>query len=198
MYLPRKLERNNYIEAMARKYQIAYEDLRKLVHKYGITMTTVQEPVVLEKKEKFKKKEEGIQQSQKILLTWLIEDVSLFDKIEGILSPEDFREELYHKVAKMLFEQYKEEGKVNPAKIINAFTDKDEQNEAASLFHGNLQENMSLKEKEKAWNETVIRIKKDSLDYRNRHATDILELQNIMKEQAILQKLHISLQDGAR
>ena len=57
---------------------------------------------------------------------------------------------------------------------------------------------MSSKEKEKAWNETVIRIKKESLDYQNRHATDILELQRIMKEQAMLQKLHISLQDGAR
>lgn len=192
------LERNNYIEAMARKYSIAYEDLRKLVHKYGITMPVATEHVTIERREKLKKKEDGIQQSQKILLTWLIEEVSLFEKIEGILSPDDFREEPYHKVAQMLFEQYQEEGEVNPAKIINAFTDKEEQNEAASLFHSNLKGNMSSKEKEKAWNETVIRIKKESLDYQNRHATDILELQRIMKEQAMLQKLHISLQDGAR
>lgn len=193
-----ELERNNYIEAMARKYSIAYEDLRKLVHKYGITVTTMPQSVVVEKRENFKKKEEGIQQSQKILLTWLIEDVSLFDKLDGILSSTDFREEPYHQVAEMLFEQYKKDGQVNPAKIINSFTDKEEQNEAAALFHSNLQENMSLKEKEKAWNETVIRIKKESLDYQNRHATDIQELQRIMKEQAMLQKLHISLQDGAR
>lgn len=192
------LERNNYIEAMARKYSITYEDLRKLVHKYGITMPVTQESSIIDRKQRSKKKEDGIQESQKILLTWLIEEVSLFDKIEGILSPEDFREEPYHKVAEMLFTQYKEEGEVIPAKIINSFTDKEEQKEAASLFHSNLKENMSLKEKEKAWNETVIRIKKESLDYQNRHATDISELQRIIKEQAMLQKLHISLQDGAR
>jgi len=42
-------------------------------------------------------------------------------------------------------------------------------------------------------NETVCQIKKDSLDFRNRNATDIQELQQIVKEQAELQKLHISL-----
>ncbi len=192
------IERNNYIEAMARKYSITYENLRKLVHKYGITMPVTQASSIIERRQKTKKKEDGIQESQKLLLTWLIEEVSLFDKIQGILSPEDFREEPYHKVAQMLFTQYKEEGEVKPAKIINSFSDKEEQNEAASLFHSNLKENMSPKEKEKAWNETVIRIKKESLDYQNRHATDILELQRIIKEQAMLQKLHISLQDGAR
>ncbi|MBQ3600699.1 MAG: DNA primase [Lachnospiraceae bacterium] len=192
-----ELERNNYIEAMARKYRIAYEDLRKLVNKYGATMITMPQKSIVDKKEFRKKKEEGIKQSQKILLTWLIEDTSLFDKLNGILSPDDFREELYHKVAKLLFEQYEQDKSVNPAKIINYFTDKEEQNEAASLFNTVLQETLTLQEREKALNETVFRIKKESLDYQNRHATDIAQLQSIMEQQAQLQRLHISLEDGA-
>lgn len=193
-----ELERNNYIEAMARKYRIAFEDLRKLVNQYGARMVEVPTTVSRERKDRGNKKEDGIQESQKILLTWLIDDVSLFKKVEGILSAVDFREEPYHTVAELLFAQYKEDGQVNPAKIINQFESKEEQNRVATLFHTKLNDNMTSQEVERAFNETVIRIKKESLDYRNKHATDILELQQIIKEQAQLQKLHISLIDGAR
>ena len=44
-----------------------------------------------------------MKQSQKLLLTWLIEDNSLFDRIKGRISADDFTEELYHKVAKEVF-----------------------------------------------------------------------------------------------
>ena len=193
-----ELERNNYIEAMARKYRIAFEDLRKLVNKYGAQMVEVPTAVPRERRDQSNKKEDGIRESQKILLTWLIDDVSLFKKVEGILSAIDFREEPYHTVAELLFAQYKEVGQVNPAKIINQFESKEEQNQVAALFHTKLNDDMTSQEVERAFNETVIRIKKESLDYQSKHATDILELQQIIKEQAQLQKLHISLIDGAR
>jgi len=38
-----------------------------------------------------------------------------------------------------------------------------------------------------------MKVKKNSLDYASRHAEGILELQNIIKEQAALKDLHISL-----
>ena len=45
-----------------------------------------------------------MKQSQKLLLTWLIEDNSLFDRIKGRISADDFTEELYqNKVAKEVF-----------------------------------------------------------------------------------------------
>lgn len=193
-----ELERNNYIESMARKYRIAFEDLRKLVNQYGARMVEVSTTPLRERKDRAAKKEDGIRESQKILLTWLIDDVSLFKKVDGILSEVDFREEPYHTVAELLFAQYNEEGQVNPAKIINQFESKEEQNQVAALFHTKLNDDMTSQEVERAFNETVIRIKKESLDYRNKHATDIAELQQIIKEQAQLQKLHISLLDGAR
>ena len=48
-------------------------------------------------------------------------------------------------------------------------------------------------EKEKALNETVIRIKRNSLEERSRKAADIKELQEIIQEQKKLDFLHISL-----
>lgn len=193
-----ELERNNYMEALARKYKIRFEDLRGLVNQYGAKMTVIPgyEPLREKKYPSKHKKEDGMKQAQKILLTWLIEDNRLFQKVDGIITPDDFKEELYHKVASILFAQYEESQSVTPAKIINYFENKEEQNEAASLFHTTLSEEMSLIEKEKAFNEIVLRIKKYSLDYASRYVTDMVEMQNIIKQQMQLQKLHISLKDS--
>lgn len=194
-----ELERNNYTEAIARKYLITFDNLRKLVNRYGAQIVVGADYDKKSQEDHNRKKrnvENGIKQSQKILLTWLIDDTRLFDKIHGVIAPADFREPLYNQVATMLFTQYKEEGLVTPAKIINYFESKEEQSEVASLFNTTLQEEMSQLEREKAFNDTVQKIKKDSLDYASKNATDIAQLQKIIKDQTDLQKLHISLNDG--
>lgn len=191
-----ELERNNYMEAISRKYTIPFDQFRKLVNKYGnqIVIGTDYETRTREDYKKKKKKlEDGVLRSQKIFLTWVMEDVRLFEKVKGILSPKDFKEEPYHQVAEMLFAQYEKEKMVTPAKIINCFESKEEQNEVASLFNTTIQEELSRMEREKAFNETVIRIKKYSLDYDSKYVTNIEELQDIIKRQTELQKLHISL-----
>lgn len=189
-----KLERKNYIEAIARKYQIVTDDLEKLVNHYGVQMVAMPEQYDKERRgESFQKKENSLQEGQKILLTWLIEDVSLFQKVNKILKVEDFREEPYHSVAALIYKQYEETGAVNPAQIINQFESIEEQNLVASMFNRNLNEELTIQEKERALNETIYQIKKDSLDYQNSRATDLMQIQQIIKEQAELQKLHISL-----
>lgn len=193
-----EIERNNYIEAMDRKYHVGFDNLRKLVNHYGATMVPSQAVVkkVQERNNKRVTAEDSMRQASKLLLTWMIEDTRLFQKLNGIMSEKDFDGELYQAVAGMLFTQYKEQGQVIPAKIINQFESKEEQNEVASLFSTTFQEEMSMLEKEKALNDLVYRIKKYSLEIRSRNVTDIEQMQSLIKEQADLQKLHISLIDG--
>ncbi len=193
-----ELERNNYIEAIAKKYHIEFDNLRKLVNRYGAQLagTKYVEESYNQNKKKYKKVEDGIKESQKILLTWLIEDVQLFPLVMPIIGEDDFIDPLYHTVASMLFSQYKEAGMVTPAKIINHFESKEEQSEVASLFNTTIGGQLNVQEKEKALNETIYRIKKNSLDTASRTVTDIKRLQEIIKEQADLQKLHISLNRG--
>ncbi len=193
-----EIERNNYIEAIARKYNIAYEDLRKLVNRFGAQLggAPYVERTHEEDAKRKKKKEDGIKESQKILVTWLIEDTALFPLIKNIIAPDDFLDPLYHKVATMLFDQYESTGQVVPAQIITHFESVEEQNEVASLFNTSVGEDLSVQEREKALNETIIKIKKNSLDNASRTVTDIKRLQEIIKEQADLQKLHISLNRG--
>ena len=195
-----ELERNNYIQAVADKYHIAFEDLRKLVNNLAIKGGIVKAPTQLKSgiNEKKKKKEDGMKQSQKLLLTWLIEDTRLFGSIKGLVTADDFTETLYNQVAKMLFEQYAADGKVNPAKIISTFENEEEQNEVAALFNATIHEVESKQDMEKAIKETIIRIKQNSINFRSQNLdpTDLNGLMKVVEDKKSLEKLeklHISI-----
>lgn len=194
---PEALERENYLEAVSREYFINYDDLKRLVNRLGASLgpsvSAQREEEGNLKNQRKKEKEDGVKQSQRLLLTWLIENPLLFDKIEGVVTPDDFIEELYHKVARMVFDGHAA-GTLNPAEILNHFIhDEGQYRAVAGLFHASLKESLDNEEQKKAFSETIMKVKKNSLDYASRHAAGILELQNIIKEQAALKDLHISL-----
>jgi len=190
-----ELERTTYMEAICKEHEIDYEGLRSMVNRYAYQMDG-QPPITgRTSQEKIQKqgKEDGIRESQRLLLTWLVEDTSLFLKLEGIISPRDFTEDFYRMVAEMLYQQYKEEGTVNPARIISRFTNEEEQREAAELFHTTLRTPMNEKQKETAVNETVYKIKQNWCEYAGSHASDFAALEEVKKVKRSLQDLHISL-----
>ncbi|MBQ2250541.1 MAG: DNA primase, partial [Lachnospiraceae bacterium] len=147
-----KLERDNYTEAVAREYMIPLDDLKRLVAtlggQIGVGVKPKETDGSVRAKQK-KDKEDGIKKSQRLLLTWLIERPELFDKIEGIIAPEDFIDELYQEVAGMVFEEHKK-GNINPAQILNRFIEGEEQyREVAALFHASLAESLNNEEQKK-------------------------------------------------
>lgn len=193
-----ELERNNYVEAVAQKYHMGYENLRKLVNYYGVQDGVKREPV--RKKtgiHENKKKEDGMQQSQKLLLTWLIEDKSLFEIIRKYISPEDFTESIYKKAAEILFAQFME-GNVNPGQIVSMFQSEEEQREIAELFNAKIHEIETKQDREKALKETIVRVKQNSIAVRSGglDPTDMEGLQKLVRDKKQLEnleKLHISI-----
>lgn len=152
-----------------------------------------QNQAAIKKTGKKQEREDGIRRSQRLLLTWLIENPALFDKIKGIITADDFVEDLYHQVAVMVFEGH-EAGNVNPAGILSRFiNDEDQYKEVAALFNASLKESLNNEEQKKAFAETVMKVRKNSLDTASRNAKDIAQLQEIIKQQAALKQLHISL-----
>lgn len=187
-----ELERNNYIEAVADKYMISTEALRKMVNGYGNRVGLVQPERDKSRQVSKKEKEDGISQAQKIFLTWLVQDELLFQKVSGVIGPQDFIEEPFHSIAVKLYGQLKQD-KLNPAAIISTFDNEEDQRKAASIFSSELNEELSVSERERALNQTVQKIKKNSLDVRSRSVTDVAELQKIMKEQKEIRNIHIHL-----
>lgn len=201
-----KLERDNYVEAIAAKYQIAVADLQKLVGRYGMQMAgTSAERTKLKSginenntQRNGLKKNEGMKQSQRLLLTWMIEYAGLYQKIKKYITTEDFTEEIYHRVAQLLFSQLEENGTANPAQIINCFREEEEQKEVAGLFNARIQEVETQEEMEKALKETIIRVKQNSMKYRSEHLppTDMAGLMKLVEDKKSLEeleKLHISI-----
>jgi DNA primase len=188
-----ELERENYIEAVAEKYHVGFDNLRKLVNRAamkGVT-TKVREP---RRENRKPAKEDGMKKSQKLLLTWLIEYPGLYGQIKDQISAEDFTEGICQDAARILFAQL-EQGEVVPARIIDHFSDPQEQREAASLFNTSLNLE-SQAETEKAWRETIYRVRSNGIAKRRSalDPTDIAGLQrSIMEERKLTQLKNLKL-----
>ena len=189
-----EIERNNYLESVCRTFNIPLDGLRQLVKKKGLNYIGKKQR---EEKETIKsgnkEKEEAVVLAQQILLTWLIEEKNIFESVAKYVSPSDFSDDFYKRVAGIFWAQM-EENEANPAKIIDNFQDEDEHKKVAALFNSPLiNQNLTMQEKEKEVNDAVILIKKKSLDDRAKNATDISEMQNIIQAKAQLGKIHITL-----
>ena len=188
MTFDQELERENYIEAVASRYGVGFDALRKLVNRMAMKNVSIPKTPVKIKSAR-PEKDEGVVKSQKLMLTWLIEYPSLYSLVRQYLKKEDFSTELYETVAGLLFEQY-ESGERNPAKIINHFTEPEEQREAASLFNTTIQVETNA-DREKVFKETLGKILTYSLEQRtaNLDPTDMKGLQQIIADRKKLTQI---------
>lgn len=200
-----ELERNLYIEAIVkdyRNYGISVEDLRKRVNTLALKGTPAEQRVQPKQTgTQQKKKENAGEKAQKLMLTWLVTYPGIFETVEKYIQPADFIVPLYRQVAEMLYEQHVQ-GDVNPARLLNSFIDSDEQREVSSLFNATIHlEN--AQEQDRAFADTVLRIKEESLKDKNKNwdPTDMQGLQEIVKAKKELedlgrkrQQLHISFE----
>lgn len=192
-----EVERENYIQAVADKYQIGFDNLRKLVLSYA-EQTGFAKPVERPKSGIQKKAapDENRKKTQRMLLTWLTDEPALYQKIKKYISPEDFTEDLYRKVAEKLFDGL-DRGEMNPASIISMFTDEEEQREVASVFNTKLMALSTKQEREKAFHDIVFAVKKNSYEYfSGQLGSDVKALNQVIAGKKALEELsktHISL-----
>ncbi|MCM1186575.1 MAG: DNA primase [Lachnoclostridium sp.] len=194
------VERENYLQAVADKYLIGFENLRKLVVNYA-SQTGLAKPVERPKSGIRQKNapEENAKKSQRLLITWVTDEPEIYPRIQKYISVEDFTEELYREVAGRLFADL-EKGSYNPAAIISAFEDEEQQKEAAALFHTSLPPMNTLREKEKALHDILMAVKKNSYEYYAANmGTDVNALKQVIDGKKALEELaktHISLGQG--
>ena len=201
-----ELERNLYIEAIVKDYRssgISVENLKKRVGALAMKGTPAEQRILPKPvgAGQQKKKESAAEKAQKLMLTWLVTYPGIFDTVEKYIQPSDFVVPLYRQVAEMLYQQHRD-GDVNPARLMNAFIDSEEQREVSSLFNATIHLE-TPEEQNRAFSDAVIRIKDESLKERNRtwDPTDIQELQELVKAKKELeelgrkrQQLHISFE----
>ena len=193
-----EVERENYIESVAKRYHIGYENLRKLVSSYA-ARTGLVKPVERPKStvSSKPKPQDNIKRLQRLLLTWVVEEPVVDPRIKPYIRAEDFTEELYRQVADKLFAGL-EQGSFNPASIISTFEEEEEQRAVAELFNTKLAELTTDQEREKAFHDIVYAVKKNSFEYYSaRMGSDMEAISQVIqgkKELEELSKTHISLQ----
>lgn len=198
-----EVERENYTEAVAEKYNISMESLKKLVTGYAAKMGMAAEVIrpkqPVQQKNTPKEQQENV---QKLLLTWLVEEPHLYKKIKKYITPLSFTNELYRQVAQELFPKL-EEGKPNPAAIISRFSQEEEQREAASLFNTKLpymqqdmESQLQVQEREKAFHDIVVKVKRNAYEHDLKASgSDMEALSRVIsgrQELDELEKTHIS------
>ena len=126
-----------------------------------------------------------MRQAEKILLTWMIDDGEIFKKVKEYIEPSDFIDPLLRDVADKLYSQF-DEGYVNPA------TD-EEHNEVAALFSADLNDDLNKNEREKALNDTVIKVKSNSLEHALNNTSDGHQMQELLMQQMKLKNIYIHI-----
>ncbi len=193
-----EVERENYLQAIAEKYYIGADNLRKLVVGYAAA-NGFAKPVERPKSGISRRQDPGenARKPQRLLLTWLVDEPQLYRKIRQYISPEDFTEELYQKVAERLFAEL-EQGKSQPAGIVSMFEDEEEQRKAAELFHTKLPHLETGQEREKAFHDILLSVKRNSYEYYTaRLGMDVNALNRVVEGKKALEtlaKTHISLE----
>ncbi|MDD6070749.1 MAG: DNA primase [Clostridiales bacterium] len=192
------LERGNYIESVAKEYHIEPDSLKEAVTKYGIAGANRIDTSVFQQRRERKSPEEEKKNKQlkteRLLITWMINESSLFDTLKDIISPNDFFEPIYHDIVGRLFEQYEKEGKVTPASIMNHYQSQEEHQKVSSIMQQDFDMEVSPGEKSKVVTDLVKSVKRKSLDHQLEAAKgDLAKTGQLMLEKAQIEKIKIKL-----
>lgn len=213
-----------FIELVCETYHFGYDEMCSSVASYGNSsqakMSTVRRQEETEVKRN-KKKEDPVLYNQKVLLTWLVDEPSLYGKIKDYITVEDFSEGIYRKAAERLM-QALENGEVpNPGAIMTSLqasedTNEEEQLEIASLFCTKITDKLSrlkgttevdldaqakifgsVSDKERALSDILVTIKRATMqrvtDHANADPEAFKKIVSIKKTIEKIQKTHISL-----
>lgn len=192
---PTQLERENYTESVAARFNIPKAALGKYIIELGQSGITAKSNTATRENRKpaQKPKDDGMKMSQRLLLTWLVEQNDIYPKIKDYVTPQDFEEGVYKKVAVEVFDSLSQDKTVDTARIVDMFMEEEERKTVAAIFNttvGELTDNTDLS---KALKETLLRIKKNSLELAQKNGADLKSLVEGKKQLQRLERLDISI-----
>ena len=202
-YIEDDLERNNYVDAIARKYVIDKDALAAKVHAYGVAGTA--KPEIVEREQGYEefpgdqsagapgRPETKDNKTAKLLLTWLVNRPELFARLDGVVSEADFEPGIYRTVADKLYSQYREKHKVEPAVVVNTFQDVEEQRLVAGMLQTDLAIDMTEEEVGNAITEVVKKIKLASIKKQLESENDMMKVQQLIKDRKKIEKFKVIL-----
>ncbi len=191
-------ERENYMAAIARDYDIPMETLRSEVGQASEHAARTIGPEGSHGADRSSRASDsraraqtnGEAQAQALLFTWMADDPAVFRAVAAQLTPADFVGERYREVAEILYEQHAQ-GQVMPAQIVSRYSDGETQREVAAMFQAERQPIETTEQKEKALTQVVRRILERRSRERREEGTITVEQQ--VEERKRLEQLRITI-----
>jgi len=192
---PTQLERENYTEAVASRFNIPKDALAKYIIELGSSgITAKKDDQTHETRIKSAKaKDDGMKISQRLLITWLVEEPSIYSKISKYVTPDDFEDGVYKKVASEVFNYCQLNQPVDTARIVDLFMEEEERKTVAALFNTTVGELTNNSDLSKALKETLLRIKKNSLELSKKNGADFKSTITGAKMLQELERANISI-----
>ncbi|MBQ9828139.1 MAG: DNA primase, partial [Lachnospiraceae bacterium] len=139
------LERNNYIEAFCRRYDIPVRDMTSLVEKAGLRGASPSG----ERTEQMAVRTPGsdddvVFKAQRMFMTFISESRENFEAVKDLVGPADMAGTVYAKTAEMIYSAYEKGEKIEPAGILDRFDDREDQNTVAAMFSAGMADGISL------------------------------------------------------
>lgn len=197
-------ERHNYIDTVSSKYFLDKEELGRIVTQIGLaglaetSLDAATDKEVIdntdrrELRERQKKTSTPAEDNEKYLLTMMVNEQRLFDKLSGVISEQDFTENIISDVAKKIFEQYRSQGKVVPANILNSFEDAESQEKVSEIFTKEFEFDTTPSIMEKVLTDVIIKIKTNNIDKALRENSNVSYIQ-LARQKEEVKKIRIKL-----
>lgn len=197
-------ERHNYIDTVSSKYFLDKEELGRIVTQIGLaglaetSLDAATDKEVIdntdrrELRERQKKTSTPAEDNEKYLLTMMVNEQRLFDKLSGVISEQDFTEDIISDVAKKIFEQYRTQGKVVPANILNSFEDAESQEKVSEIFTKEFEFDTTPSIMEKVLTDVIIKIKTNNIDKALRENSNASYIQ-LARQKEEVKKIRIKL-----
>lgn len=183
------IEREVYIEKIAKEYDISkeaiYAEVNKLTYKNDKSEKVLEKakPVITHKKVETKEVSESIRRRENTIISILLTgDLSIFEIIKQNIKPEDFQDEINQEIAKKLYEEY-EKGNSNINSIIDTL-DQEHQNQITMI----MAEDYEIEDLEKAIDDIIQAYKRDKLNNRKLEILELLEKTSNIEEKKELEK----------
>lgn len=206
------MERNSYIETVADKYAVKKDDLNSLIIMEAENSAPKRRvnlpPENRDKKNnsipgeknifaspknlvnsssKQKEKtlyEKGVEESERVLLSLLTDSPSLLPSVLNFIGIDDFTEGVFKTAAAEIFKEIEENGEVNAAKVVNLFSDIEEQKEAGNIFYLLEKEIPKGTDKSKLLKQSVKKVKQGYIDRlsKGESAASVGTFQKLMEE----------------
>ena len=138
------------------------------------------------------KNSKGVSQAQRNVIYLCMNNKNVYEKVKAILKPQDYIDDIYIKLAEVIYKACDENTEIHPADMVNYFFNTDEQKKAAEVFALNL-DFESKKDMEKLVTESVRLIKRAKTDILALKAQTVEDIANLVAEKKNIEAINIEL-----